>query len=219
MTTHLHVPPPPLSEHVELIWHSESYVQPHPQERLLPTGSDDAGDLSGRRRSSGQRDLRRALGILPAGHLPAIHHDRRGLQAGRRVSVRQSAGGRAAQSVRAAGCGLGKGCGRGPGSIARREDPGGQVRHRRTGAGGAGSRPPGRTPRRPLRAEAVRRLRTVPFRRGRHGADRPELAAIHRDFSQPGRSHAEAVLPDPAVPDRYSPPSTTPATSIGPASP
>src|SRR6185436_20145087 len=39
MTTHLHVPPPPLSQHVELIWHSESYVQPHPQERLLPTGA------------------------------------------------------------------------------------------------------------------------------------------------------------------------------------
>ena len=39
MTTHLHIPPPPLSEHVELIWHSESYVQPHPQERLLPTGA------------------------------------------------------------------------------------------------------------------------------------------------------------------------------------
>ncbi len=38
MTTQLHVPPPPLSEHVKLIWHSESYVQPHPQERLLPTG-------------------------------------------------------------------------------------------------------------------------------------------------------------------------------------
>jgi AraC-like DNA-binding protein len=39
MATHLRVPQPPLSEHVELIWYSESYVQPHPQERLLPTGT------------------------------------------------------------------------------------------------------------------------------------------------------------------------------------
>jgi AraC-like DNA-binding protein len=39
MTTHLHIPPPPLSDHVDLIWYSEGYAQPHPQERLLPTGA------------------------------------------------------------------------------------------------------------------------------------------------------------------------------------
>ena len=38
--------------------------------------------------------------------------------------------------------------------------PAGQVRHRRTGAGGESRRAPGRAPRRPLRVEAVRRLRT-----------------------------------------------------------
>src|SRR6185503_9869300 len=39
MATYLHVPQPPLSDYVALVWLSEAYAQPHPQERLLPTGS------------------------------------------------------------------------------------------------------------------------------------------------------------------------------------
>jgi AraC-like DNA-binding protein len=39
MATYLRIPRPPLSEFVELIWLSENYLQPHPQERLLPTGT------------------------------------------------------------------------------------------------------------------------------------------------------------------------------------
>ena len=39
MTTYLHIPHAPLSEYIELFWLSESYAQPHPQERLLPTGT------------------------------------------------------------------------------------------------------------------------------------------------------------------------------------
>jgi len=39
MASSLRVPPPPLSAFVDLLWISESYVQPHAQERLLPTGS------------------------------------------------------------------------------------------------------------------------------------------------------------------------------------
>lgn len=39
MATYLHIPRPPLSDYVALVWLSEAYVQPHPQERLLPTGS------------------------------------------------------------------------------------------------------------------------------------------------------------------------------------
>jgi AraC-like DNA-binding protein len=34
-------PPPPLSELVELMWSAEYYSAPHPQERVLPTGSMD----------------------------------------------------------------------------------------------------------------------------------------------------------------------------------
>jgi AraC-like DNA-binding protein len=33
------VPPPPLSDFIELIWLSEGYVQPHARERLLPQGT------------------------------------------------------------------------------------------------------------------------------------------------------------------------------------
>jgi AraC-like DNA-binding protein len=39
MATYLHIPQPPLSGYVALVWLSEAYAQPHPQERLLPTGS------------------------------------------------------------------------------------------------------------------------------------------------------------------------------------
>src|SRR5947209_8737679 len=34
-----YVPPPPLSDFVELFWLSEGYVQPHARERLLPQGT------------------------------------------------------------------------------------------------------------------------------------------------------------------------------------
>ena len=34
-----HIPPPPLSEFVELLWLYEGYRQPHAKERLLPDGS------------------------------------------------------------------------------------------------------------------------------------------------------------------------------------
>jgi AraC-like DNA-binding protein len=39
MATHLYVPQPPLSDYIQLFWLSEEYTQPHPQERLLPTGT------------------------------------------------------------------------------------------------------------------------------------------------------------------------------------
>jgi AraC-like DNA-binding protein len=38
MTTHIHVPAAPLSECVEILWLSEQYAPPHPQERLMPSG-------------------------------------------------------------------------------------------------------------------------------------------------------------------------------------
>jgi AraC-like DNA-binding protein len=39
MSTYLRIPQPPLSDYVDLIWLSEDHAQPHPQERLLPTGA------------------------------------------------------------------------------------------------------------------------------------------------------------------------------------
>jgi AraC-like DNA-binding protein len=38
MSTHIHVPPVPLSEFVDLFWLSDMYSPPHPQERLMPSG-------------------------------------------------------------------------------------------------------------------------------------------------------------------------------------
>jgi hypothetical protein len=39
MRSLLHIPAPPLSEFVELLWLYEGYYQPHKKERLLPDGS------------------------------------------------------------------------------------------------------------------------------------------------------------------------------------
>jgi len=54
MSTHIYVPPPPLSEFVDLLWLSEEYAPPHPQERLMPSGMMNVvftwnthGDFSG----------------------------------------------------------------------------------------------------------------------------------------------------------------------------
>jgi AraC-like DNA-binding protein len=38
MSTHVHVPARPLSNLVDFLWISEHYVQPHAQERLMPSG-------------------------------------------------------------------------------------------------------------------------------------------------------------------------------------
>lgn len=38
MSTHIHVPPPPLSECIDIIWLSEGYAPRHSQERLMPSG-------------------------------------------------------------------------------------------------------------------------------------------------------------------------------------
>jgi AraC-like DNA-binding protein len=38
MSTHIYVPPAPLSDFVDILWLSEQYAPPHPQERLMPSG-------------------------------------------------------------------------------------------------------------------------------------------------------------------------------------
>ena len=38
MSTHIYVPPAPLSDFVDIVWLSEEYAPPHPQERLMPSG-------------------------------------------------------------------------------------------------------------------------------------------------------------------------------------
>jgi len=38
MSTHVYVPPPPLSEFVDLFWLTDTYAPPHARERLLPSG-------------------------------------------------------------------------------------------------------------------------------------------------------------------------------------
>jgi Bacterial regulatory helix-turn-helix proteins, AraC family len=38
MSTHIHVPPAPLSEFVDLFWLSEDYAPLHPKEQLMPSG-------------------------------------------------------------------------------------------------------------------------------------------------------------------------------------
>jgi AraC-like DNA-binding protein len=39
MATYIHVPAPPLSECIDILWLSEQYAPPHPQERLMPSGT------------------------------------------------------------------------------------------------------------------------------------------------------------------------------------
>lgn len=39
MSYHTYIPAPPLSEFVDLFWSYEGHEQPHPRERLLPTGT------------------------------------------------------------------------------------------------------------------------------------------------------------------------------------